>query len=155
MSNDTLITTRYSADHSRRIEVHYKIEPADFVYEDMKNAGCEVFVKQHEFRRAFSLEEIDFQSRESIAAFEREAKAAELAALMAGDPIIFVRFGEHGCQWVEFNEKDSQPSQFYDCWRNGFLVFKREAWNRFFWRETAMFEIDRPEVLARKVQALH
>lgn len=124
----TIITKRFSSDHQSRIEVHFQSETYRYMYDEMKKAGCKFFVKQPELRSRLRLEEIDFNSYDAKKAYMREAKAAELAALKAGDPVVWVGFGKHSGNWVEFLEK-YVPRTDFDFWVTGFVVVKREIWN--------------------------
>lgn len=125
----SLLTQRFSADHTSRVEVRFQSEVFEYLYDDLKNAGCEFFVKQPELRDRLGLAPIDFRSYDEVRAFEREAQAAELAALEAGDPVVWVVFGDHSARWVDFRETSAPPRRFSDSWLTGFVVVRRKIWN--------------------------
>ena len=125
----TPIIARYSADHKRRIEIHFQSAVVEFPYNDMSNAGCEFYVKQPELRSRLGQKELNFQSYDEMHAFNEEAEAARLAALKADDPIIWVVFGEHSGYWVDFKETSDPTPEFSDSWVTGFCVVKRELWD--------------------------
>ena len=125
------IAQRFSADHRSRIEVHFQSEVFDCLYDDMKDSGCAFFVKQPELRSRLRLPTIDFRSYDETRAFEREAKAAELAALKAGDPIVWIVFGEHSGCWVDFRGTSAPTPRFSDSWVTGFCVINRKVWNAY------------------------
>lgn len=125
----SILTQRFSADHQSRVEVRFQSEVFEYIYDDMKNAGCTFYVKQPELRSRLGLEPIDFRSYDETRAFERGAKAAELAALRAGDPIVWIVFGEHSGCWVDFRGTSAHPPRFSDSWLTGFVIVRRDVWN--------------------------
>lgn len=125
----SILTQRFPADHQSRVEVRFQSEVFEYIYDDMKNAGCTFYVKQPELRSRLGLEPIDFRSYDETRAFERGAKAAELAVLRAGDPIVWIVFGEHSGRWVDFRETSAHPPRFSDSWLTGFVIVRRDVWN--------------------------
>ena len=129
MYEETFITVRYDFLRTSKIELHRQTDGID-VYRNMLDAGCVPYLKQPELRDRFGLEPLNLWSSEETAAFERESKAALLDAYASGDHVFWLLFGKHSGYTVRIFDVCRKPPRFSDAWIAGFIVVRREAWNR-------------------------
>ncbi len=126
---ETFINVRYDLLRTSKIELHHQPDEID-VYRDMLDAGCVPYLKQPELRDRFGLEPLNLWSSEESAAFERESKAALLNAYASGDHVFRLLYGKHSGYTIRMLNACQRPPRFLDAWIAGFIVVRREAWNR-------------------------
>ena len=129
MFEETFITVRYDFLRTSRIELHHQTDGID-VYRDMLDVGCVPYLKQPELRGRFGLEPLNLWSSEERAVFERESKRALLDAYASGDHVFWLLIGKHGGYTIRIIDSFRKPPRFSDAWIAGFIVVKREVWNR-------------------------
>ena len=129
MFEETFITVRYDFLRTSKIELHRQTDDVD-VYRDMLDVGCVPYLKQPELRDRFGLEPLNLWSSEERAAFERDSKAALLNAYASGAHVFWLLFGKHSGYTIRILDSCVRPPRFSDAWIAGFIVVRREAWNR-------------------------
>lgn len=125
--------TRWSADHCEKIEIGYAEDSCglDWVFEDLSDAGCEVFSTDPVIRSAFRLADLPLED-EAIRDHQRQMKKTVLDAYRQGDHVFFMVHGEHSYHSFWFQDSGAPRPRFSDSWICGFSVVRRKAWREFF-----------------------